>query len=360
MPILFGREYKKSDLLARSGDMSQIAGIRPVELVSGSERGVRVLQFYTGSGLNFSVLADRGLDIFQAEFRGSSLCWHSPTGAIAPAFAKFKNLDWLWSFYGGLVVTCGLTQAGAAAVDHGEELGLHGRVSNIPAKNVNYGCEWRGDDYILWASGSVREARLFGPNMLLDRKITTCMGENRLRIEDVVENCGFEPMPLMLLYHCNIGFPVVDDGTELLAAVKDIRPRDKEAQKGFREFKYFGAPVPGYNEQCFFIDHKPDKGGLVNVALANRAFNQDRGLGVYLSYPLTELGFYTQWKMTGQGAYVVGMEPGNCYPEGRAAARRHGTLEYLQPGEKKMFHLEIGVLEDKNRIDAFEKRLRSI
>ncbi|MBN2000176.1 aldose 1-epimerase family protein [candidate division KSB1 bacterium] len=359
MVYLYGKKYSKIDLLTRTGDISQIAGVHPVELVNGSERGVRVLQFYTGSGLSFSVLGDRALDIFQADFQGMSLCWHSPTGATAPSFAQFGELDWLWSFYGGLVVTCGLTQAGAPSVDQGEKLGLHGRVSNIPAKNINYGCEWQENHYVLWASGEVREARLFGPNLRMKRKIYTYLGESRLWIEDVIENCGFEDTPLMLLYHCNIGFPVVDEGSELLASVSEIKPRDQEAEKGVHSYDKFKAPVSGFREQCFFIDQTPDKNGRIFVALVNRNFNREQGLGVYLSYSKNELPLFTLWKMMGEGSYVVGMEPGNCYPEGRAAARERGALEILQPGETRKFHLEIGVLENNDKIQIPENRLNN-
>ncbi len=360
MPELFGKQYTRRELMCQVGDLSQIGGIRPLELVNGNERGVRGFSFQTGSGLDFTVLADRGLDIFDARFNGASLCWHSPAGPVAPAFYDSDDLGWLWSMPGGLLVTCGLTHAGPPEMGDDEPLGLHGRASNIPAKNVAFGCDWEGDDYVMWASGEIRQARLFGTNLVLRRNIVSRLGESRILIKDEIENLGFEPAPLMILYHCNIGFPVVDDGSELLAVVNDMEPRDAAAKRGRDRFEHFEGPQPGYEEQVFFIDHDTDERGMVQVALVNRAYGESQGLGVYMSYPKKELPEYTEWKMVGEGAYVVGMEPGNCRPEGRHQARSRGVLQTLEPGEKNTFHLELGVLPSNAAIRAFEMRLRGM
>ena len=360
MAFIFGKEYSKRELLRHVGDMSQLASVKPVELVNGNERGVRALEFYTGTGLAFTVLTDRAMDIFDAKFAGRSLGWHSPSGAVAPAFYDPHDIGWLWSMPGGLLVTCGLTQVGPPDVDEEEELGLHGRVSNIPAKNVSFGAEWEGDDYVLWATGEVREARLFGSNLLMQRTIHTRLGQSKIWIKDVIENQGFTESPLMFLYHCNIGFPIVAEDAELLAVINDMEPRDEEAERGAEAFDRFEKPTPDFAEQVFFIDHDVDDNGMVNVALVNRRFNNNHGIGIYLSYPKKELPQYTEWKMVGEGAYVVGMEPGNCIPEGRSSARKRGALQTLMPGEKRVFHLEIGVLESNNEIRAFESKLRGL
>lgn len=360
MAKIFGKEFTKTELLQRVGNMSQLAGIRQAELTNGNEKGVKTLEFFTGTGFQFSVIADRAMDILNGSFQGNSLSWHTPNGAVAPAFYDRHDIGWLWNYAGGLMVTCGLTQVGQADEDEGEELGLHGRVSNIPAKNVCTGAEWEGDEYVIWATGEMREARLFGPNLVLKRSIYTKLGKNAVWIEDEVENQGYEESPLMVLYHCNMGFPVVDDGSELLAVINNMEPRDDDAADGADIFDTFEAPTANYTEQCFYIDHDKDVNDKVNVALVNRKFDNDKGIGVYLSYHKKEMPYYTQWKMMGKGEYVVGMEPGNCIPEGRTSARKRGALKTLQPGEKQKFHLEIGVLPSNNEIRTFEAKLRGI
>ena len=360
MATLFGQNYTKRELQKRVGDMSQIAGIRPVKFKNGNEEGLRALEFTTGSGLQFTVLADRAMDIYDAKFNGQSLTWHSQAGPVAPEFYDPHDIGWLWNMAGGLVVTCGLTQAGPAEVDGDEELGVHGRIANMPAKNVSFGTEWEDDEYVLYATGEMREARIFGYNLLMRRSIHTQLGQSRIRIQDEIINDGFEKAPLMFLYHCNMGFPIVDQGSELLAVIENMVPRDRDAESGVANFDTFEAPTPEYAEQCFFIDHDVDDKGLVHVGLVNRNFNNGQGFGVYMSYLKKELPQYTQWKMVGEGNYVVGMEPGNCIPEGRATARKRGSLEFVEPGEKRTFHLEIGVMPSNNEIRAFEAKLRGL
>lgn len=360
MATLFGKTYSKKELLRLVGDMNQIASVQPIELVNGNERGGRALQFNTGSGFHFMVLIDRAMDIYQASYQGGSLCWLSPAGAVAPAFHDPHDIGWLYSMPGGLLTSCGLTHVGQAEIDEevDEELGLHGRIANIPAKNICFGAEWEDNEYILWASGDVRETSLFGANLLLRRNIHARLGQSRIWIKDTIINMGHESAPLMFLYHCNLGFPLIDDGSELLSVINHAEPRDKEAQKGIEIFDRFEAPTPHYAEQCFFIDHDADEKNIINTAMANRSFNNKRGLGLYMAYPKSELPYFTLWKMVGEGTYVVGMEPGNCLPEGRSSARKHDRLQILAPGQEQVFHLEMGVLATNDEIQSFENRLR--
>src|SRR5688572_32739857 len=48
-------------------------------LADGKERGVRAAEFRTGTGLAFTVLLDRGLDISHAEWCGKAMNWRSMT-----------------------------------------------------------------------------------------------------------------------------------------------------------------------------------------------------------------------------------------------------------------------------------------
>jgi hypothetical protein len=142
MTNLFGTSFTRSELLQHVGDLSQLAGVRVGELGDGFERGVRVADFRTGSGLAFTVLVDRGLDIGWADFGGAALAWRSPAPAAAPAFFEPAGLGWLRGFSGGLVTTCGLTYFGAPVVDEGQALGLHGRASFRHSFCLR---RWRGD-----------------------------------------------------------------------------------------------------------------------------------------------------------------------------------------------------------------------
>ena len=182
MPCLFQRDWSIQEIRQRVGHMDQVAGIKLLEAADGRERGMRILQVRTGAGLGFHVVADRGLDISACWYKGIPLGWISPVGEVHPAYYEPEGLGWLRSFQGGLLVTCGLDHFGSPYRDADEELGLHGRISNLPAKCVNYRTEWVGDEYEMEISGEVRQTRVFGENLELRRRISTRMGSNTIRI----------------------------------------------------------------------------------------------------------------------------------------------------------------------------------
>lgn len=362
MAKLYGREYSRDKLMTFIGDISQVGGVTPYQLLDGNQRGVDAVDVRTGSGFRFTVLPGRGMDISYAEYKGIPLCWRSSTGDVNSTYFEPRGLGWLRGFYGGLLVTCGMTYAGAPTVDQGEELGLHGRQSYIPARNVWYDGQWNGDDYVMWVQGKVRETSVFGENILLTRKIWAKLGESKLYLHDVVENVGFEETPHMILYHINIGFPIVDEGSILISPTKgrSATPRDAEAQVDAEHFNVFQAPTPNFKERVYYHEMVPDNDGYVHVILANKKFNSGQGLGVYVKYLKDELPRFIEWKMNGQGIYVVGIEPANCLVEGRDKERERGTLQFLKPGERREYHLEIGVLDSLTEITKFEEMMKNL
>lgn len=340
MTTLFGRRWTRQELLTYVGDLSQVGGIRPVTLADGPERGVRAADVRTGDGFNFTVLLDRGMDIGPAEYRGIPLAWVSPTGPVAPAFYDPRGTGWLRTFHGGLLTTCGLTQTGVPNVDLGEELGLHGHISHTPARQVSYQGRWHGDEYTFWVEGEMREVSVFGHDLRLTRRITATLGQPTLTIEDRVENAGYEPAPHMILYHCNMGFPLLSPASRLIAPSVAVEPRDEVAASGLLQHTSFEGPTSHYAEQCFFHTFEPEQTGHVTVQLAN----SELGLTFQLRFRHRELPEMVQWKQVGQGTYVLGVEPANCRVEGRSAARERGTLVELAPGEVCDYYLEMTVL----------------
>ncbi len=341
MAKLFEREWSKAELLSRVSQMDQLAGIRLLEAGDGKARGCRVLDVWTGTGLRFQVNAERALDISSCDFKGLPLAWRSPAGDVHPAFYEPQGLGWLRSFPGGLLTTCGLDQFGSPAQDGGAEFGLHGRISNQPASQVNYRTFWDNNDYKLEITGEVRQAALFCENLVLRRRISTSLGSNHIRIEDTVTNEGFEPAPQMLLYHFNLGFPLVSEDSRLQLLSEETLPRDAIAQSGLADWDRFQSPTPGYQEQVFI--HRPvaTEDGMTTVELRN----SQMGFGLRWIYKTAELPYLMEWKMMGAGAYVVGIEPANCNGlGGRAATREKGVLPQLLPGESRGYHLAVEVL----------------
>ena len=61
---------------------------------------------------------------------------------------------------------------------------------------------------------------MFGEDLQLIRRIEAKIGESTFTIKDRVVNHGFYRTPHMLLYHINIGYPVLDEGSKFLAPIK--------------------------------------------------------------------------------------------------------------------------------------------
>jgi hypothetical protein len=357
MPRLYGSFLSRADLLQRVGDLSQIAGVQVGELGDGLERGVRIAEVHTGGGLEFTVLVDRGLDIGPAFFCGAPLAWRSPTTTVAPAFFEPEGFGWLRGFGGGLVTTCGLTYFGAPGIDQSQNLGLHGRASYLPATHLAYGGDWDGDEYDLWVTGELREASVFGENLLLRRRISARLGEPRFIIGDTVVNEGYESTPHMLLYHITVGFPIISEQSEWLASVRETTPRDESAAAGLEHYARFQPPTAGYREQVFNHTLKADADGMAQVAVVNRTWNNGQGLGVYLRFRPDELPYLVQWKMMGQGTYACALEPATNLVEGRAKERAEGRLISLRAGESRHYRTEVGVLTSQAEIEAFAAAL---
>jgi len=327
-------------ILKKVGTMKQVARIRRAVLDDGRERGARVAEFCNGGGLAFTVLLDRGMDIGDASFGGASFAWMGPCGFQHPAYHDPEGLGWLRSWGGGLLTGCGLRTAGAPGVVDGESFGLHGRLSHSPAEDVKCHEEWLGDRYVMSVTGSMREARMFGENLLLTRTIATEFGTNVIRISDKVTNCGFRPSHAMLLYHINLGWPLLDASSFIEAPSHEVVPRDEVAAKGLVDWSKCHAPQPGYKEQCFYHDVPASPDGIATISLVNPALS----LKLSISYRKAELPFLTQWKNLGEGEYVMGLEPANCHVEGLAAEKeKFKSLKTLQPGESFETLLAIAV-----------------
>lgn len=118
------------------------------------------------------------------------------------------------------------------------------------------------------------------------------LGVNRIRINDTIENCGFHSEPLMLLYHFNFGFPMLDEYTKLLIPEGIVRARDGDSEKGMAGLHQFSKPVHDFAEQVFYHDFL-SKGDEISVRLFN-ANICEKGLGVCLNYNKKQLPYFIE------------------------------------------------------------------
>lgn len=339
MAVLYGRNWQKRELLQRMGGLDQVASIRRLTYQEGLAQGLQAFEVHNAD-LQFNVLIDRCFDIGSFYYRGIPLSflaksglthagWH-PTGPMAGK-----------SIMGGLLFTCGLSNVGPMEIDdQGGERPKHGLIRTTAASNPSAWGEWEGDDYVLRLRGEVRETGLFESNLVLRRTIETTLGEPAITIVDEIENEGFRETPLMLLYHCNLGFPLLDDLAYLDMNPRSTLPRDAVAAAGLDQWSKFGSPVDTYQEQVFYHEMTETLPGEAQVDLVSPRL----GFGLRIAYSLDSLPYLVQWKSLASGDFVCGIEPANCHPEGQDKERANQTLRFLQPGEKVKTRLKISVI----------------
>jgi galactose mutarotase-like enzyme len=337
---LYGKSWTRRELEARVGRMEQIGGVRRFKGTEGNEADVEQIQVRTGAGLCYYVTPTKGLDISLAEFQGTPISWQSANGDVHPSYYNESGIGWLRSASGGLLMTCGLMQVGSPNEDEGESLGLHGRVHHTSAKQVSAVSEWSDDDLEMTVSGVVDETSIFGGQLRLSRQISSKLGVNEIVIRDEVRNMGFQRCPHMILYHFNFGFPLLSEETWILFKDTTVTARDVESPlTGVDEWQ---APDANYSERVYYHQTR----GKPEVEIVNPRFPAHLGttqVKVSLIWSADTLSKLVQWKMPGAGTHVLGVEPSNCWVDGRRGERERDTLVYLEPGETVKYEIRLNI-----------------
>ena len=352
MPTLFGKSLTRRELAAYCSDPSLLFGVDLLECQDGPERGLRVLRFRTGGGLDFDVMLDRAMDIGVMRFGGLPIGWHGPAGFRHGALHEAEadgGLGWARSVC-GLMTTCGLDHIHApdrdtAAHFHYDlkdhlDYPLHGRISFAPARLRAYGVDWDGDEAVVFAEAEIRQATLFGEYLSLNRRIEAAVGGQSVRVLDTVTNQGFDPTPHGILYHVNLGFPVLDPATELWADIADTPfvLRDPDANPRFHD-----APTAPFEQRVFEHDVRPGKDNKTHVALANRAVvlpTGARGFALELAYDPQSLPAFHQWQYFQAGNYVTAIEPTTASAGSRSDWIKSGQMPALEAQEARHYLLE--------------------
>lgn len=321
---------EKRELLKRVGSIDSFCRAEELVFDSGKARGSRGIRVKCGD-LSFTVLPDRCMDIAYCEYKGLPISFDADCGIVSPAY--YNERDFHRNFTAGLLTTCGLSNTGAPCIDEGKEYGQHGRIGNTPAYDVYVNRYWKDDDYYITLSGRMKQTVLFGEKLELKRTITVKFGENKINIHDEITNNGFSHEVLMLLYHINFGYPLIDEGTLLKTNTENLRARDEEALKGIDNAHIFCAPQHDYKEQVFYYDSVKDSWAKI--------VNEKLGIYSKVSYDNVNLPYLIEWKQMGEGDYVLGIEPGTNPPEGRSTEQEKGRLRYIKPGEVKCFDIKI-------------------
>lgn len=325
----------------------QIGGIETSVLDNGAGRGVRIAWVNTGTGLRYKLVLDRGMDILDAFFNEYSLAWISHAGLTSPQPFSNKGIDWLRTFGGGLVTTCGLSNAGPPNTEGGDSRGLHGNYSNAPAELVSIKQpDIFSGDLSFEIVAKIKESTTFGPSLQMTRSISGTLGSPEIRIKDKVSNLGNAPAPHMILYHINCGWPLIDEGTRIIwQGEKQPKATDVNNTEFNRkhEFTRCAAPMDehaGFGEDVAFIVPKADYQDQVVCGYAN----DNLGLALKITFSKKQMPWLINWQHWGKNEYVTALEPATHPPIGQAAARENGTLILLEPGESRTYDLLLEVV----------------
>lgn len=356
MAIINGKEYSKSELLQRVGNISQLAQVRPVILADGRAAGVHVVDIKTGGGLEFTVLQDKGMDLFDFSFKGTNVCFQSKPGVVSAQLADlygmgsgFKN-----SIAGGMMYTCGLQNNGGACVDQGTDHVFNGRIRNTPAEKLSYISKWDGDEYLLGVEGDIRETGLFSPNLVMHRSIHTKLGAKSMTLCDEITNESFADAFPMIMYHINLGYPLLDENMRLILPDAQMEGLGDLAKRDIAEYNVMTPPAADAIEYAFIRHQATDSNGWSAAA----AYNDKLGIGFYIRYDTSTMPKLIEWKCMQPGDYVLGLHVSNSL-FGRTAMLEQGALKALAPMESRKFQVEFGILEGAEEAKQFEEELRS-
>ena len=321
------------------GNPLQTRGVEHYTLGGAKGEGMKFLFVRNGLGLELWISLDRCADVSRVTFKGNNIGYFSPCGYVHPKYYDGNGTGFLKSFTAGFFTTCGLTAVGSPCTDDGETLPLHGTISNTPAELISV----IESDTKLRIVTKVRDCTIFGRKLIMRREYIVSYSSNTFSVNDTVTNEADIESPYMILYHCNFGYPLLDEKAEVIIPNSGVTPRNAHAAENIMTALTMEKPRAGYEECCYYYDVDV-KNGRSSVGIYSGSINT----GVIISYNKSELPCFTEWKMMGRTDYVLGLEPGNCTPDGRNVLRKNGMLKFLNPGESADTSVTFSLTENYN------------
>ena len=224
------------------GHESMLSGVEEHRLVGGKGDSQRIYEIHTAAGLDLVVSPDRNGDITRLRYKGVNLSYMSPCGYVAPAYYDSVGANWLQSFTAGFLTTCGLQNVGTPNTDDGEELPLHGSIANLPAEHAY----WTETEDAFEIHTLTKDETIFGRKLRLERTLRVSKEEPAFTIEDTISNTGAETQPFEILYHMNMGYPLLDEDSVITIPSAEVTPRDDHAAEDVANWMHMEKPTAGY------------------------------------------------------------------------------------------------------------------
>ena len=343
------KKSQEHELRKYCNDLDAYCGFKDYLYNDGPNRGLRAFDVDNGRNIEMTFLADRGLDIPALRYKGKNMGLRNKVGVRSPyLYREDGGSGFLKQFYGGLLTTCGITYAGGAGEDEGKALGLHGPFSNIPAQQARAEIAYEGDARVIRVSGQVHEAEVFGMDMRMERQFTLETERDCLHIRDVVTNQGYETQPVMLIYHINFGYPMLDAGAKAYFSAGKIEPRTDFAAEGMHNYDEMEAPGCGREEQCYYHTQQPEDGEAFAML-----HNEKLGMAAVIRFDQKAFPLMCEWKCMRAGEYALGLEPTTSGVVNRSEARALGNLTHLEPGQSREYNISIEFTDDAAVIEHY-------
>ncbi len=312
------------------GNPAQMVTVRRVTVSEGRAKGTQIIEVRNAAGLELDILPDAALDIGQTRFKGVNMSWMSKNGYDSPAAFTPVESEFVNTFPGGLLYSCGLRSAGPANRDKGEWHPLHGRLHSLQAEQVS--TEVTDEEIIV--KGVTRETQLFGHLLEVKRTIRIPITGTSVTIQDEITNQTPRDEEIMQIYHCNFGYPLLSEKAKLvLPEDRETIPRTDFAKEALGRELEFDKPIDSEEERCYFQK--------MSKEFWARLENEDLGINMTISWTGDTLPLMTEWRSMASGDYVLGLEPCNCYINGRHDERENGTLPVLKAFETRRNEVRI-------------------
>lgn len=341
---------EKKEIYQYVGSMQQLAYVRPLQYGEGRSSALKAYEVKNGE-MSFKVAADKCLDVTELSYRGMNMNFLSKPGLQGRGHYDTNGEEALRSIMGGFFFTAGLQNICAPCTIEGKDYPMHGRVRTTPGEHLCGDAFWQDGTYVLQVKGEIREAELFGENMVLRRSIETRYGEKSFTVTDEITNEAYRREPLMLLYHINMGYPFLDENTELWIPTRKVTPRDAEAQGHEDLYDRMEAPKDNEPEYVFIHDLKTDENLDTFVCVVNRA----RGIGLKIAFNMKYLPYFMEWKSIASGDYVIGLEPANSSVYGKKWHVEHDCVHYLEPFAAETNVLTFTIADTKEELAQWER-----
>ena len=312
------------------GHETQVYGVEEHRLIGGKGDGQRLYEIHNGVGLDLTVSPDRAGDITRLRYKGINMNFMSAAGYARPAYYDHVGAGFLKAFTAGFLTTCGFENVGSPNGDQGDELGLHGSICMQPAEQ-SY---WTEEGDMLCVRVVTTQGTLFGRKFKLDRTIAVSTKENVFEIRDTITNTGDTTEPYEILYHMNMGYPLLDEDSVVTIPSAKVVGRDDHAANDIANWMNMEKPQDGYQEKCYYHTFA-DENGSASI------FQPKLGMGLTITFDTRDLDCLCEWKSMRTRDYALGLECGNCLPDGRDIMREKGILKFLAAGESKTYTVRV-------------------